>query len=88
MYLYKNKNQFILNSAVHNYATRQHTNFHLPSVSLTKYQKGKGYLGVKVFNKLPQYLNEEFDNLNEFKQSLKNYLSIKTFYSLQEYFES
>jgi hypothetical protein len=73
---------------IHNYATRQYTNFHLPSVSLTKYQKGIGYLGVNVINKLPQYLKEEFDNLNKFEQSLKNYLNIKTFYSLQEYFES
>jgi hypothetical protein len=66
-----NKNQFIVNSEVHNYATRQHTNFHLPSVSLTKCEKGIGYLGVKVFNKLPQYLKEEFDNLNKFKQLQK-----------------
>ena len=87
IFLNKNKNQFIVNSAVHNYTARQHTNFHLPSVSLTKCQKGIGYLGVKVFNKLPKYLKEEFDNPKKFKQSLKNYLSIKTFYSLQEYFE-
>ena len=45
------------------------------------------FKGVKVFNKLPTYLKEEFDNPKKFKQSLKNYLSIKTFYSLQEYFE-
>ena len=62
-------------------------NFHLPSVSLTKCQKGIGYLGVKVFNKLPKYLEEEFDNPKKFKKCLKNYLSIKTFYSLQEYLE-
>jgi len=87
IFLNKNKNQFIVNSEVHNYTTRQHTNFHLPSVSLTKCQKGIGYLGVKVFNKLPKYLKEEFDNPKKFKKSLKNYLSIKTFYSLQEYLE-
>ena len=45
---------------------------------------GIGYLGIKVFNKLPQYLKEEFDNPKKFKESLKNYLSVKTFYSLQE----
>jgi hypothetical protein len=87
MFLNKNKNQFIVNSEVQNYATRQQANFHLPSVSFTKCQKGISYLGVKVFNKLPQYLKEEFDNHKIFKESLKTYLSIKTFYSLQEYFE-
>jgi len=46
-----------------------------------------GYLGLKVFNKLPNYLKEESDNPKKFKQILKDYLSIKTFHSLQEYFE-
>jgi len=54
---------------------------------VTKCQKGIGYLGIKVFNKLPQYLKEEFDNPKKFKERLKNYLSVKAFYSLQEYFE-
>ena len=56
-------------------------------IYLSKCQKGIGCLGVKVFNKLPKYLKEEFDNPNKFKKSLKNYLIIKTFYSLQEYLE-
>jgi len=89
-YLYslnKNKNQFTPYSEIHNYATRQQINFHLPQVNLTKCQKGIGYLGIKVFKKLPQYLKVEFDNPKKFKESLKNYLSVKTFYSLQEYFE-
>jgi hypothetical protein len=58
IFLNKNRNQFTANSEVHNYTTRQQINFHLPSVSLTKCQKGIGYLGVKVFNKLPQYLKK------------------------------
>ena len=35
----KNKKLFITNSEVHNYTTRQQTNFHLPLANLTKYQK-------------------------------------------------
>ena len=88
IFLNKNKNQFTPNSEIHNYATRQQINFHPPQVNLTKCQKGIGYLGIKVFNKLPQYLKEEFDKPKKFKKSLKNYLSAKTFYSLQEYLES
>ena len=87
IFLNKNKNKFTPNSEVHNYATRQQINFHLPQVNLTKCQKGIGYLGIKVFNKLPQYPKEEFDNPKKLKESLNNYLSVKTFYSLQEYFE-
>ena len=62
IFLNKNKSQFTPNSEIHNYATRQEINFHLPQVNLTKCQKGIGYLGIKIFNKLPQYLKEEFDN--------------------------
>jgi hypothetical protein len=87
IFLSKNRNQFTANSEVHNYTTRQQQNFHLHSVSLTKCQRGIGFLGVKVFNKLPQYLKEQFDNPKKFKQNLKNYPSIKPFYSLQEYLE-
>jgi hypothetical protein len=54
---------------------------------LTKYQKGVYYLGVKVFNKLPTYITEEFDNTKKFKKILQKYLNKKSFYSLQEYFD-
>ena len=87
MFLNKNKNQFIVNSEIYHCATRQQSNFHQPLPNLTKYQKGIGYLGVKVFNKLPLYIKEECDNSKKFKQSLKNFLNEKSFYSLQEYFE-
>jgi hypothetical protein len=53
----------------------------------TKYQKGTGYMGVKVFNKLPICIKKEFNNSKEFKHSLKNFLKEKSFYSLQKYFE-
>jgi hypothetical protein len=42
--------------------TRQHTNFHLPSVNVAKYQKGVYYLGVKIFNALPPNIKTEFNN--------------------------
>jgi hypothetical protein len=34
------------------------------------YQKGVYYLGVKVFNKLPTYIKEEFDNTKKFKKNI------------------
>jgi len=53
LFMIRNKNQFLVNSEIYHIDTRQHANFHLPSVNLTKYQKGVNYLGVKVFNMLP-----------------------------------
>ena len=87
MFLNKNKNQFTVNSKIYHYATRQQSNFHQPLANLTKCQKGITYLGIKVFNKLPLYIKEEFDNTKKFKQSLKNFLYEKSLYSLLEYFE-
>jgi hypothetical protein len=85
LFLNKNKNLFTVNSTIYQYATRQQSNFHQPSANLSKYQKGICYLGVKVFNKLPPYIKEEFDNSRKFKRSLQNFLSEKSFYSLQKY---
>jgi hypothetical protein len=87
LFLNKNQNQFKVNSEIYHYATRQQSNFHQPSANLTKYQKGVCYLGAKVFNKLPSYIKEEFNNPKKFKLILKKFLNEKSFYSLQEYFE-
>jgi hypothetical protein len=66
-------NQFLVNSEVYNIDTRQHTNFHHPSVNLTNYQKGVYYVGVKVFNKLPTYIKIESDIPKKFKLVLQKF---------------
>jgi len=53
LFLIINRNHFLVNSEVCHIDTRQHANFHQPSVNLTKYQNVVYYLGVKVFNILP-----------------------------------
>jgi len=35
----KNRNQFMINSVINHIDTRQHANFHQPSLNFTKYQK-------------------------------------------------
>jgi hypothetical protein len=86
-FLNKNKDQFKVNSEIYHYATRQQSNFHQPSANLTKYRKGVCYLSAKVFNKLPSYIKEEFDNPKKFKLIFKKFLNEKSFHSLQAYFE-
>jgi hypothetical protein len=66
LFLDKNKNKFQVNSEIFHYFTRQKSHLHQPSANLTKYQTGVYYLGVKVFNKLPTYIKEEFDNTKQF----------------------
>ena len=67
LFMIRNKNQFLVSSEVYHIDTRQHANFHQPSVNLTKYQTGIYYIGVKVFNMLPTYIKMESDNPKKFK---------------------
>jgi len=84
LFVIRNKNQFQVNSEIHQINTRQHANLHQPSVNVTKYQKGVHFIGVKV---LPFYTKAECDNPKKFKALLQKYLRQSSFYSLDEYFE-
>ena len=83
----RNKNQFPVNSEIYHFDTRQHANFHQPSVNVTKYQKGVSNLGAKVFNMLPSYIKIKSDNPKKFKMALQKFLYENSFYSLDEYFQ-
>jgi len=48
MFIIKNKNQFTVNSEIHNINTRQHTDLHQPKLNLTGYQQGIYCSGVRV----------------------------------------
>ena len=83
----RNKNQFLVNSEIYHIDTRQHANFHQPSVNMTGYHKGVYYLGVKMFNMLPSYIKTQSDNCKKFKVVLQKFSYENSFYSLAEYFE-
>ena len=70
----RNKNQFPVNSEIYHFDTRQHANFHQPSVNMTKFQKGVSNLGANVFNMLPSCIEIEFDNPKKFKMALQKFL--------------
>jgi hypothetical protein len=61
LFMIRNKNQFQVDSKIHQINTRQHANLHQPSVNVTKYQKAVHCIGVKVFNMLPLYIKAEVD---------------------------
>ena len=46
----------MVNYEVHHIDTKQHANFHQPSMKMTEYQKGVYCLVVKVLNMLPLYI--------------------------------
>ena len=88
LFVIRNKNQFPVNSTIYHFDTRQHENFHQPSVNVTKFQKGVSNLGAKVFNMLPSHIKIESDNPKKFKLVLQKFLYKNSFYSLDEYFQS
>jgi len=83
----RNKNQFHVNSKIHQTNARQHANLHQPSVNTTKYQRAVHCIAVKVLNMLPFYIKAESGNPKKLKALLQNYLRENSFYSLDEYFE-
>jgi len=60
---------------------------HLPSVHLSKVQKGVYYLGIHVFNYLPARIKSLSVDVRKFKTALKGFLLERSFYTIQEYFD-
>jgi hypothetical protein len=54
LFVVKNIEEFSINSEVHTINTRHRSALHPPSINVTKYRKGVYYLGIKIFNHLPQ----------------------------------
>jgi hypothetical protein len=86
LFVLKNRSHFITNYDRHNVQTRQGDNLHLPTSSLTLYQKGTYFAGIKIFNKLPSELKELVESPKIFKRYLRSYLVSHCFYKLEEYY--
>jgi hypothetical protein len=59
---------------------------HLPLVNLSKVQK-VFYFGIKLFNSLPLIIRQVAHDLNKFKNKLKKFLILNSFYSVEEYLD-
>jgi hypothetical protein len=77
---------FASNSVYHNINTRPKNDLHLPHVSLSMYEKGVFYFGIKFFNALPTTVKDISSNLKKFKVTLEHYLLSHSFNSLDEFF--
>jgi hypothetical protein len=87
MFVVKNKDIFTINAELHNINTRQKLDFHVPSVSLTKVQKGVYYSGITLLNSLPLNIKEVAHDINKFKYVLRKFLMENSFYSVEEYID-
>jgi hypothetical protein len=75
------------NSTLHNYNTRTSNDLHLPTATLTRYQRGAYYSGVKIYNQLPAYIKNVDNDTRVFKKTLNRFLLFNSFYSIDEYIE-
>jgi ABC-type transporter Mla maintaining outer membrane lipid asymmetry ATPase subunit MlaF len=85
MFLVQNKNLYLTNIDNHNIDTRQKDNLYLPQATLTIYQNGAHYSGIKIFNNLPLEIKNVAENPKKFKTALKQFLYTHSFYTLEEY---
>lgn len=83
--IFKNQNYFSRQSENHLYDTRIKNTFNLPKYRLTLSQKGPNYIGLKIFNHLPNSIKNAA-NLNAFKKALKIFLIDNEFYFIQDFF--
>jgi len=85
MFVVKHKDICTLNVELHNLNTRHRFDLHIPSVTVTKVQKGAYYSGITLFNYIPSSVKRIAGDTNKFKHALKMYLMEKYSYSVEEY---
>jgi hypothetical protein len=54
--------------------------------SLTVYQRGPYYFGIKLLNHIPLNIKELAHNITQFRAALYTFLHSKSFYTIEEYF--
>ena len=84
-FVIENESYFATNNVYHKFNTRHKNDVHLPQASLTMYQRGVYYSGVKLFNSLPANIKDTSEDPRKFKIALKHYLLAHSFYDLEEF---
>jgi hypothetical protein len=85
LFVDKNKEDFTINSDIHQLNTRSNINLHPPLARLTGYQKGAYFSGIKVYNCLPDRIKKLSGDGGKFKRALKKFLLAGLFYSIEEF---
>jgi len=86
IFVIKNKHLFYTNNQIHSIHTRFKTSLHLPTANLTKFQNGVCYSAIKIFNNLPHNIKDLANEIVLFRNDLKRFLLINSFYTSEEYF--
>jgi hypothetical protein len=84
LFVIKNHNIYQANN-IKKINTRRHKKLHVSSERLSSIQKGVHYTSVRIYNNLPHNIHILKDNINIFKQRLKDFLISNVFHSINEY---
>lgn len=82
-YIHKYKDNYLTNNRIHDYHTRHAHDLRIAQNDLHITDRGLQYLGKKLYNKLP----DVFKTCSYFKQNVRNYLTEKCFYSIEEFLQ-
>ena len=85
MFVVRHVEIFPINGELNTINTHHKMDLQVPSVNLSKVQKGVYYSGVKLFNSLPRNIKTLTHNTNQFKKELNKFLIENPFYSITEY---
>jgi hypothetical protein len=85
MFVVKNRKIFDTNNAHYEINTRHIMDIHMNQVNLAIYGNGVNHMAVRVFNALPNTLKDNFNDIRKFKDNLKKFLYIRSFYTLDEF---
>ena len=83
----RNSNQFVISSEINHFDTRQHANFHQPSMNTTKCQKVGTVQGLRCLICFLLVLQWSLIIPKKFTLILQKCLYANSFYSSHEYFE-
>jgi hypothetical protein len=87
MFLVNKMELFVENSEMYITKTINSSHLLLPSSTLTVFQKGSQYFGIKVNNGLPDNIKHESRSKNQFKKALLLFLHLHSFYNRDQFFK-
>jgi hypothetical protein len=85
MFVINNPSYVLTNASLPGIDTRQKNKLHKPLYKLSSIQNGSFYKAINVYNKLPSCITQFQHNEVQFRKTLKKYLVMHTFYTVEEF---
>ena len=85
MFVVSNREYFTENSELYDVKTRNNKNLFQPQSNLSVCQRGPHYACIKIYNNVPIQIELLSSNFNQFKNTLKDFLHLCSFYILAKY---